>query len=80
VQADAGGEQAERRAGRHQRARGLADPAVGDRDHEQQDEADEDGERADPREHAAAEQVLEGGGVTPRGTPLRYAGLPRRER
>jgi hypothetical protein len=44
---------------RDHRARALPDPAVRDRDGEEEGDPENDGEAADPREHPTAQQVLE---------------------
>jgi len=61
VQPRAGGKQRQRRAGGHQHPRLLADPPARGRDDEEEQQAGQDREAADPLEHASAEQVLEPG-------------------
>jgi hypothetical protein len=88
VQPPAADEQRERRAGRHQDARLLADPAARRRDHEEEQQADEHREPADPAEHPPAEEVLDPRSrrghardrVCRRAHPERWCGRPRLER
>jgi hypothetical protein len=59
VQPDAERQQPGRAGGRERDARRLADPAVRDREREQEDDADQHGEPAHPGEHSPADEVLE---------------------